>query len=127
MNGEPVAAGITVGFKEYVEIPWASSLKRFNKFSPNMCLYWEAMKTGVSDGYRTFDFGRSTKDSGTYRFKAQWGAEPRPLAWYYIAAPTDVPDVNPKSGGFSLLSRAWQNLPLPVANTLGPIITKSIP
>ena len=81
----PVAAGFLAGFKERLEIPWASSVKAFNKWSPNMLLYWTCLEFACAQGYRTFDFGRSTVGEGTYRFKEQWGAKPHPLYLVLLA------------------------------------------
>ncbi len=127
VNNTPAAAGITIGSEKNVEIPWASSLRKFNRASPNMLLYWEAIKSACLDGYGQFDFGRSTPDSGPYKFKAQWGAKPLPLHWYYSLDEGAVPDVNPKSGKFSTLVTCWQRLPLPIANLIGPWLTRGIP
>lgn len=127
VQGAPAAAGITIGLGNSIEIPWASSLRRFNKASPNMLLYWEAIKNACVDGYAEFDFGRSTPDSGPYKFKAQWGAKPLQLNWYYSLDEGNVPDINPKSGKFSTLVSCWQRLPLPIANFVGPWLTRGIP
>ncbi len=139
-GNEAVAAGLTIGApwtdKETVEgasrisgteIPWASSLRRWNKDSPNMLLYWEAMKTACIDGYGMYDFGRSSPDSGPYKFKAQWGAEPNKLHWYYRIFQGEMPDVNPNNPKYELMVRCWKHLPLPVANRLGAWLSKSIP
>lgn len=123
----PVAAGITIGFQESVEIPCASSLREFNSTSANMLLYKTAMEESIRSGYKYFDFGRSSPDSGTFKFKQQWGAAPQTLHWYYLANPTDVPDVNPNSPKFSLFVGAWKLLPLPVANFVGPYLTRGLP
>ncbi len=123
----PVAAAVTVGFGGSVEISWASSLRRFNHLSANMLLYFESMKAAIQDRYRVFDFGRSTRDSGTFKFKAQWGAEPKTLHWYYIAAPGDVPDINPSSRKFTVVVSIWRRLPLSITKTVGPWLTKSLP
>ena len=126
-GNEPAAAAITIMENDVVEIPWASSLKRFSRSSPNMLLYWEAIKTACSDGAKLFDFGRCSSDSGPYRFKLQWGAIPHPLFWYYQVFSGSVPDVNPQSSKFSTLVECWKHLPLPVANTVGPWLTRSLP
>lgn len=126
-QGKPIAAGVIIPFEGTIEIPWASSLRASNRLSPNMLLYWEALRSSVTKGCKTFDFGRSSRDSSTFRFKSQWGAQPKTLHWYYIGGATDVPDVNPKSRKFSLLVAIWRCLPLSLANRLGPIITKSLP
>ena len=126
-ENRPVAGGIALTVGEYTEIPWASALKRHNKLSPNMMLYWQTIKTAALDGARIFDFGRSSVGTGTYKFKEQWGAKPIPLHWYYSMHKGELPDVNPQSARFSLLSNCWRRLPLGIANTLGPWITKSLP
>jgi serine/alanine adding enzyme len=123
----PVAAGITIGNRDRVEILWASSLRGYNKLSPNMLLYWEALKSACSDGYRTFDFGRSSPESGTYRFKKQWGAQPEKLVWHYRLYRGELPDVNPASPKFQFVVSCWKRLPLPVANLVGPFLTRGIP
>ncbi len=127
LEDKPVAAGITVGFQDSVEIPCASSLREFNSTSANMLLYWKAMETGITDGYKFFDFGRSSPESGTFKFKQQWGAAPKTLFWYYLANPTAVPDVNPNNPKFALVVKIWRRLPLAIANRLGPILTRGLP
>lgn len=85
-DGKPLSAGITIANGDSIEIPWASSLRKYNNLSANMLMYWEAIKQACLDGGRTFDFGRSSPDSGTFRFKQQWGAKPLALHWYYHLA-----------------------------------------
>jgi hypothetical protein len=92
-----------------------------------MLLYWEALRTAIEQGYTTFDFGRCTEDGPTYRFKAQWGAEPAPLHWYYLGKRDDIPDISPTNPRFHLAIRAWRRLPIPIANRLGPVIARSLP
>ena len=112
---------------EPTEIPWASALRRFSKQSPNMLLYWEAIKTACMDGYRVFDFGRSSPDSGPFRFKQQWGARPLELHWYYRIFDGCIPDVSPTNPKYTALVGCWKRLPLPVANMVGSWITRSLP
>ncbi|MGI9417811.1 MAG: FemAB family XrtA/PEP-CTERM system-associated protein [Geminicoccaceae bacterium] len=127
LDGHPAAVGLMVGFGEAIEMIWASSLRCFNRLSVNMQLYWEAMRTAIEQGYQIFDFGRCTADGPTYRFKAQWGAEPAPLHWYYLGDKQDIPDISPANPRFHLATRAWQRLPIPIANRLGPVIARSLP
>lgn len=126
-EGAAASCGMTIGFGNKVEILWASSLARYNYFSPNMILYWEALKSACVDGYRYFDFGRCSPEGGTYRFKKQWGCAEVPLYWYYHTNNSDLPDVNPNSSKFRLLVKCWQQLPLFLSNAIGPYLTKSLP
>ncbi|HEY3382166.1 MAG TPA: FemAB family XrtA/PEP-CTERM system-associated protein [Vicinamibacterales bacterium] len=128
LGRQPVAAGFLVGFQDMLEIPWASSLRRFNRFSPNMLLYWNVLKFACERGYKVFDFGRSSPDSGTFRFKAQWGAEPVPLYWHYWTPEgRPLPDLSPKNPRMRLAIRAWQHLPVAVTKIIGPPIVKGLP
>jgi FemAB-related protein (PEP-CTERM system-associated) len=128
LDGTPVAAGFLYGFRSSLEIPWAASDKRFNKLAPNMLLYGTVLEYACQQGFQVFDFGRSTPDSGTYRFKAQWGAKPKQLHWYYwMNGGRPVPQLNPQNPKYALAIRLWQKLPLMVANVLGPHIVKHLP
>lgn len=124
----PAAAGFLLGYRDRMEIPWASSLRATNRYGVNMLLYWEVLRRAIEQGYTTFDFGRSTRDGGTYRFKRQWGAEPRPLYWYYwLREGVSVPELNPDNPRFAPAIRAWKRLPVSVTRLIGPMIVKSLP
>ena len=121
----PVAAGFVIGFRQTLEIPWASSDRRYARLAPNMALYNGVLQYACTEGYREFDFGRSTVDSGTYRFKEQWGAKPLPLYWYYwLFEGTKLPELNPQNPKYQLAIRMWQHLPVPVTQLVGPAIVK---
>ena len=128
LNKEPVAAGFLYGFRQLLEIPWASSDRRYNRLAPNMLLYHSVLKYACREGYRVFDFGRSTPDSGTYRFKQQWGARPVQLHWHYwLANGGPLPDLSPTNEKFRLAILLWQRLPLLVSRCFGSRIARSIP
>jgi FemAB-related protein (PEP-CTERM system-associated) len=128
MEGKPVAAGILLHHRDTVEIPWASSLRRYNPLCPNYLLYWQALTHAIAIGRTTFDFGRSTVGAGTYKFKGQWGAKPCALHWQYWLAPgAQVPDLNPDGGRFQLAVRLWRQLPVGLTRVIGPPIVRYIP
>jgi FemAB-related protein (PEP-CTERM system-associated) len=128
LNGVACAAGITYGFRNRLEIPSASSLREYNRMSVNMLLYWTVLQYAIRKGYRIFDFGRSSRDAGTYRFKKQWGAEPEQLHWHYCLKPgAEMPRLNPENPKFRLATKVWQKLPLAVANAIGPRIVRHLP
>ena len=111
-----------------MEIPWASSIREFNRLGVNMLLYWEALRLSIERGCRMFDFGRSTRDGGTYRFKAQWGAAPRPLHWHYwLRRDGELPGLTPSNPKYRLAIAAWQRLPVWVSRLVGPSIVKYLP
>lgn len=127
-EGDPVAGGFGFFWEGELEMTWASSLRRFNRMAPNMMLYWNFMEETVRRGGRFFNFGRSTPGTGTHRFKKQWGGDDVPLHWTEWRRDGASGDPGQESGG--LVDRAtslWSRLPLPVANRLGPLVSRHIP
>ena len=125
---KPIASGFIIGFKELLQIPWAASLRAYDRFSANMMLYWNILKFACEQGYKQFDFGRSTPEEGTYRFKKQWGSKPVQCYWqYWLAVGDDLPEINPHNPKYQLAIKTWQRLPLSVTTFLGPKIVKFIP
>lgn len=122
----PVAAGCGFLWKGEFEMTWASSLREFNAQAPNMLLYASFMEEMISRGADSFNFGRCTPGGGTHRFKLQWGAQDEPLHWTRWPAPEEDDSGEP-GRAMQLASRAWQRLPLPVANLVGPAIAARLP
>jgi FemAB-related protein (PEP-CTERM system-associated) len=125
-NGSTTVGGlVAIAFKDRLAVPWAACLQEYFSLCPNMLLYWDTLRRACDEGFSRFDFGRSTRDSGTYRFKRQWGAEEEPLFWYTIPL-RRRPGTSAGGAGrrAALAVRAWQRLPLAVTRRLGPHIRK---
>jgi serine/alanine adding enzyme len=128
LNDSPVAAAFLIRHGGQMEIPWASSLREANRFGVNMLLYWDVLKYSIEQGAERFDFGRSSKDASTYRFKKQWGSEPQQLFWYnWTPVGKDIPKLDPQNSKYARAIELWKKLPLPLANILGPSIVKYLP
>lgn len=126
LGERPVAGGAGLRFGTEFEITWASSLREFNSISPNMALYWAFIERASREGCAVFNFGRCTPDSGTHRFKRQWGGRDVPLFWYQHGPASVTP--SPDQGGLiGWGPRLWRHLPVPVATALGPGIVRGIP
>lgn len=122
-----MGALIALAFKDRLVVPWAICLKEYFSLCPNMLLYWETLRSACAEGFKRFDFGRSTRDSGTYRFKLQWGAEEEPLFWYFISPDRIRSQVTTVAGHGSkaeILGKAWQRLPLALTRCVGPHIRR---
>ncbi|MBW4052627.1 MAG: FemAB family PEP-CTERM system-associated protein [Proteobacteria bacterium] len=127
-NGEPGAAAFLAFWRGSAEVPWASCRARAKPIGLNMKLYWELLSIAVERGCALFDFGRSTVDSGTYRFKKQWGAEPVPMYWYRWDRRAGAHEAEAgESKVMQLATAVWQRLPLGVANAIGPLISGALP
>ncbi len=90
-------------------------------------MYWEVMRLAVERGYRLFDFGRSKVGTGAYDFKHNWGFEPQALHYgYHLVRAGAVPENNPNNPKYRLFIKAWQRMPLALANFIGPHIIRQL-
>lgn len=127
-NGRP-AAGAFDGLHEgTVEGMWLGMRNEYRRQLVGYVLYWELIKHACEMGCRAFHLGRSSKDSGGEQFKKKWNAETLQLHWQYmLRTRKDVPSLNPDNPKYQLAIKAWQKLPLPMTQRLGPLLAGSIP
>ena len=127
-EGCAVAGGVGHRWGDEIEMTWASSLASHKKLAPNMQLYWAFMERAIADGARVFNFGRCTPNSGTHRFKQQWGSRDELLWWYgYSTEERPASTPSPNDQAYAWGPRLWRRLPLSVASALGPRIVRAIP
>ena len=126
LGERPVGGLVAIRFGATVSVPWASTLRSERPRCPNNLIYWEALRWAVEQGAEEFDFGRSPRHSGTYRFKRGWGAEERPLAWERFAP--DGASLPLRGAGDSALlnqlSKLWTAIPVPLSSALGPRVRR---
>jgi FemAB-related protein (PEP-CTERM system-associated) len=128
VRGRAEAAAIVVRHGDRIEVPWAACSPEGKRASLNMRLYWEMLRHSIARGARAFDFGRSSADSGTHKFKAQWGAVARQLHWYYwLPEGAGIPKLNHSNPKYELAAKAWRRMPLWSANLIGPWIVRNLP
>lgn len=126
-DGRVAAAGIVLFQGGLATVPWASSLRRFNRLAPNMLLYWNMLRLAVRRGAARFDFGRSTPGGGTWRFKRQWGARETALEWIRTDALGRACPARPGPGRARAVAESlWKRLPVAVANRIGPALRRRV-
>lgn len=132
-EGKPVAGAMLVHDRAYVhqpastQVPSASSLRSASATSANMWMYHQLLLRAMGRGSLQFDFGRSTMDSGTYKFKKQWGAKPCDTVWQYYVRKGDVCQVRPDNPKYRRRIEMWQRLPVWLTRVIGPTIVRGIP
>jgi FemAB-related protein (PEP-CTERM system-associated) len=125
--GKPVSAVLSFFFRDEVLPYYAGDLPRARELAANDFKYWDLMRRACERGLRTFDYGRSKRDTGPYAFKKNWGFDPSPLAYeYHMVAGGDVPQNNPLNPKYRTFIAAWRRLPLKAANMLGPHIVRHL-
>jgi serine/alanine adding enzyme len=127
-NQDQVIGGaICLVFQDMLIVPWASSLREYFTLCPNNLLYWEMIRWGCENGFRRFDFGRSSPDSGTYRFKKQWGTREEPLHWQSVSRYASRGTATHADGSkHQWVTKAWSRLPLVVTKLVGPLLRGQI-
>lgn len=90
-------------------------------------MYRHLLRRAVQRGSQTFDFGRSSDDSGTYKFKTQWGADAAPSMLQFYVRRGDSNDMRPDEGGKQRLIKIWQRLPAWMTKAIGSNIVRDIP
>ena len=123
----PVASAMLLHGAGITEVPTASSLREFNHTCCNMLMYRHLVDRAIARGQTIFDFGRSTLDGPTFKFKKQWGAVPHPAVWQYHLRDGDMGEMRPDNPRYAWLIRQWQKLPVKLTQLLGPPIVRGIP
>lgn len=128
-EGRPVAAVLTFTFRGQILPYYGASDPRFHALQPNNFMYWDLMRTGLREGAKLFDFGRSKiEHSGSFDFKAHWGMQQRELPYeILLVRKKELPDLTPNNPKFEWFLRLWQRLPLWVTNRIGPVLIKWVP
>jgi len=128
LEGKVVATVMSFLFRDQLLPYYGASDPAFNAFAPNNYMYYELMAWGGKNGYKTFDFGRSKIETGSFDFKAHWGMETRQLPYEMLLVKRkNLPDFTPKNPRFQFAIRAWQHVPMPVARLLGPLFIRLVP
>ena len=126
-GGEPVSSVMSFYFRDEVLPYYGGGLSVAREVKGFDFLYWELMRRACERGLRTFDYGRSKLDTGSFSFKKNWGFEPKPMPYqYHLVRIGKVPDVNPLNPKYRLFIDLWKHLPLPVANFFGPMLARGL-
>lgn len=123
----PVACGwLLKHSNKRVSIPWASTLYWVNPYSINAYMYHGIIDRLINLNIEVFDFGRSTRNEGTYKFKEQWGADEFPCYWHVFekgATKEQMLNTQP-SKVMTLLITCWKRTPQIITNILGPMLIR---
>jgi serine/alanine adding enzyme len=124
---QAIAAAMLLHGHGVTEVPTASSLREFNHTCANMLMYHQLLTRAIERKQRVFDFGRSTLDGATFKFKKQWGAEPHPATWQYYLRTGPLGEMRPDNPKYQRAIQLWQKLPIRLTQLIGPEIVRGIP
>jgi len=127
-QGKIISGVLSFFYQDRILPYYAASDNGYWHLAPNDFQYWELMRYAVDQGCRFFDFGRSKRGTGHYRYKTHWGFKPEPLHYqYYLYRLHHLPELNPLNPKYKFKIELWKKLPPRLAIMLGPRIVKYIP
>jgi hypothetical protein len=95
----PIAAILTLRFRDVVYYKYGCSDVRFNQFGAMPWLLWNAISTAKSGGATEFDMGRThANDAGLLAFKNHWVPHPKQFVYWRF----------PKGGYFPPSTEGWK-------------------
>ena len=107
---------------------WGGGVADARSWRANERMYYALMcHARAAKGCHSFDFGRSKAGTGPAAFKKNFGFMPSELR--YAKRTVDggaIRDINPLSPKYQMHIALWQKLPLPVANMIGPWISRGL-
>jgi len=122
----PVSAVLTLYHRGRVMPYWGGGIAHARRLRSNELMYYRLMGHGRARGMRVFDFGRSKTGSGQAAWKKSFGFDPVPLTYHSWSANGERRDINPNSDQYQRRIELWKKMPLPVANLLGPFISRGL-
>ena len=124
-HGHAVASVLSLYHAGTVYPYWGGGTHEARALRANDRMYFALMGHARARGCTRFDFGRSKTDTGAAAFKKNWGFVGVPRS-YAMRSAGPVRAVNPLNPKYALMVRTWKRLPLPVANLVGPWISRGL-
>ncbi len=126
-----LGGGFVFEFADTLFCTWSGLLKDFYPLNTSYLLYWETIEYAFELETRKIDLGRCNWNSGAFEYKKQWGGKPVPLYQQYYLNKVDKPPSVGYSRENSFLYKfftyAWQYIPLPITEFIGPKLRKQVP
>jgi FemAB-related protein (PEP-CTERM system-associated) len=122
----PVSAVLSLYHNGSVMPYWGGGIHDARRLRSNELMYYRLMGHARARGMSRFDFGRSKKDSGQAAWKKSFGFEPRPLLYHTWSPDGKARDIDPRDPKYQRRIDMWKKLPLPIANLIGPFISRGL-
>ncbi|MFQ5708099.1 MAG: lipid II:glycine glycyltransferase FemX [bacterium] len=126
-EGQMISAIILLRYKDTVTYEYGASRPDVQRLSPSPLLLWEAIKRSHQQGFKKFDFGRtSNENKNLTRFKSRWGAKQEPLPYYFIPDLNGIDSIRQNALSKRIMHYAMHISPQPVCHTLGRLLYKHL-
>ena len=123
--GRAVASVLSLYFAGTAYPYWGGGTAAARALRANDRMYFELMRHARARGCTRFDFGRSKAGTGAAAFKKNWGFTPE-VRRYAKRSEGPGRTVNPLNPKYAAVIATWKRLPLPIANLVGPWLSRGL-
>jgi Acetyltransferase (GNAT) domain len=121
----PIAAILTLRFRDIVYYKYGCSDAHFNKCGATPWLLWRAIAAAKSQGANDFDLGRTQEDhTGLLAFKNHWVPRPRRLVYWQFPFISSLDSV--EGWKLKLAKRCFSYMPAKLLTIVGKLIYRHI-
>jgi len=122
----PIAAILTLKFRDIVYYKYGCSDTRFNRFGAMPWLLWNAIAAAKSKGANIFDLGRTEENNaGLLAFKNHWVPHPKQLVYWRFPRSSDSFNLA-TSWKMQLAKRAFSYMPGGLLTVSGKLLYRHI-
>lgn len=122
----PVAAILTLRFRDVVHYKYGCSDASFNRFGAIPWLLWNAATTAKSNGAIELDMGRTEEgDAGLLAFKNHWVPHPKQLVYWRYPQTSRAFD-SASGGKLKIAKRAFAHMPNRLLRITGELLYRHI-
>jgi len=115
-----VAGIILLKFKGRVAFEFGASDDAHFNIGANQFLLWKAIEQAIEEGYKLFDFGRtSPSNDGLMTFKKRWGTEVRDIPHFYFPLDKTQTPQNEGSLGYRMMHKLCEITPRNMQKVIG--------
>jgi len=125
----PVSAVMSFLWRDTVMAYYAGTVPGADReCSASNFMYMALREWSIREGFKQFDFGRSRKDSGAFRFKEHQGFVGRDLNYrYYLVGNAQLPSFTPSNPKTRILREIWSRLPLTATQRMSRTLARYLP
>lgn len=115
-----IAGIILLKFKDRVHFEFSASDDAHFNIGANQFLLWKAIEQAIEEGYKLFDFGRtSPSNEGLMTFKKRWGTDEREIPHFYFPPRKTQTPQNEGSLGYRIMHKLCEITPRNLQQVIG--------
>jgi hypothetical protein len=123
-QGKAIAVALYLTFGDKILYKYGASDSQFLNLRANNLVMWHAIEWACSNGFKSFDFGRTeVYNQGLIQFKNGWGCEPSLIKYYKYLVPSKT-FVTGNGSKNHFYEKVFRKTPEPLLKVFGNMVYK---